>query len=158
VPRSLRLLCYVVLVPLAVVVAVCGAFTQQHMLYAGGVSWPLGALLALAACAGLFIGGTTLTGTALGAGLPTLVWLATVIALTYGGDGDVILPNSVSALLFLFGGTILGGGSAMSAHLVVTRRRILEAQSEAAADRRSPGARPARTAPDASDRPRKSNG
>lgn len=151
------MVCYAALVPLAVFVAVCGAFTQQQSLYAGGVSWPLGAVVALAGCAGLFVGGAVLTGTALGAGLPTLTWLATVIALTYGADGDVILPNSLPAVAFLFGGTIVGGGAAMAARLAETRRRILAAQAANADPRRVSSTGMART-PGVSDKPRQSKG
>jgi hypothetical protein len=125
------LVCYVVLAPLAAVVGLLGCFVQQDTVLAGGVSLPLGALLALAACAGLFVSGATLTGTALGAGVPTVCWLLTVISLTYSGGGDVILPDSGAALLYLFGGTLLGALAVMGANFVTTRRRIMAAGRDA---------------------------
>jgi hypothetical protein len=114
-PRALRYTAYPLLTLLGVAVGLAGSFVQQHTATAAGVSWPVGALAALCGCAGAFFGGAALTCTAAGAALPAVGWFAAVLVLTYGGTGGtVVLPNSVAAMLYLFGGVLLAGVAMMA--------------------------------------------
>jgi hypothetical protein len=126
-----RWIAYLLLVPLAAGVGIAGSFVQQHVVYAGGIGWPVGSLIALGGCAGLFFGGAALTGGTTGTALPVLVWFGTVLALAYGRSGDVVLPNTVGAALYLFGGALLAAVSIVWIRLASLRARLAELDQSA---------------------------
>ncbi|MGW4381153.1 DUF6113 family protein [Kitasatospora sp. NPDC004531] len=101
-PRGVRIAVYTALFLLGAAVSVCGAFVQA--LWA-----PLGVLLALLACLGLFYGGLRATGTKLGAGVPLAGWFVVLAALLAPRpEGDLVLSATASAYAYLFGGSVLG--------------------------------------------------
>ncbi|MFD8483164.1 DUF6113 family protein [Kitasatospora sp. NPDC059673] len=101
-PRGARIAVYTVLFLLGAAVSVCGAFVQA--LWA-----PLGVLLALLACGGLFYGGLRATGTKLGAGAPLAGWfLVLAVLLAPRPEGDLVLAATATAYAYLFGGSVLG--------------------------------------------------
>ncbi|MFF2628104.1 DUF6113 family protein [Kitasatospora griseola] len=101
-PRSARITAYTVLFLLGAAVSVCGAFVQA--LWA-----PVGVLLALLACLGLFYGGLRATGTKLGAGAPLAGWfLVLAVLLAPRPEGDLVLSATATAYAYLFGGSVLG--------------------------------------------------
>ncbi|MFD8598497.1 DUF6113 family protein [Kitasatospora sp. NPDC059646] len=101
-PRGLRIAAYAVLFLLGAAVSVCGAFVQT--LWA-----PLGVLIALLACGGLFYGGLRATGTKLGAGVPLAGWfLVLAVLLAPRPEGDLVLSATATAYAYLFGGSVLG--------------------------------------------------
>lgn len=101
-PRGVRVAVYVVLFLLGAAVSLCGAFVQAL--------WPpLGLLLALGACTGLFYGGLRLTGTKLGAGIPLAGWfLALMVLLAPRPEGDTLLAPTVTSYLYIFAGAVAG--------------------------------------------------
>lgn len=100
--RNGRIVSYVLLGLLGAAVSVAG------LLVLGG--WfPGGALLALAGSVALFYGGTRLTGTRLGAGVPAAVWLLTVIYLGAGRpEGDAIVFSTLASFPYLLVGSLAG--------------------------------------------------
>ncbi|MFG2697000.1 DUF6113 family protein [Kitasatospora sp. NPDC048407] len=101
-PRGVRIAAYAVLFLLGAAVSVCGAFVQA--LWA-----PVGVLLALLACAGLFYGGLRATGTKLGAGAPLAGWFVVLaVLLAPRPEGDLVLSATATAYAYLFGGSVLG--------------------------------------------------
>ncbi|GGO85956.1 hypothetical protein GCM10012280_20970 [Wenjunlia tyrosinilytica] len=97
---------YAALAVLGVLVAAAGALVQ-------GGWFPFGLLLALGGCAALFYGGTRLTGTRAGAGVPAAAWLLSVIALTMTRpEGDAAFPVDFGPYLFLLIGATAGVMSA----------------------------------------------
>lgn len=99
---AVRLAVYAVLAVLGAVVAVAGAVVQ------GGL-FPGGLLLGLAGTAALFLGGSRLTGTRAGAGVPAAAWLLMVIALTTSrAEGDAVFPATVGPYLYLMLGAMSG--------------------------------------------------
>ncbi|MFJ1752183.1 DUF6113 family protein [Kitasatospora sp. NPDC088134] len=101
-PRGLRIALYAVLFLLGAAASVCGAFVQTL--------WPpLGVLLALLACAGLFYGGLRATGTKLGAGAALGGWfLVLAVLMAPRPEGDLVLTTAVTSYAYLFGGSVLG--------------------------------------------------
>ncbi|SEC65899.1 hypothetical protein SAMN05216483_2137 [Streptomyces sp. 2131.1] len=86
------------LVVLGAVVGIAGALVQA--------AWfPGGLLLALAAAAGLFYGGRTLTGTQPGAAAPAAGWLISIVVLLSGRpEGDYVFGDALGLGLFMLGG------------------------------------------------------
>ncbi|MCG7529078.1 DUF6113 family protein [Streptomyces sp. OfavH-34-F] len=80
------------------VVGIAGTLVQP--------AWfPGGLLLALAAAAGLFHGGRTLTGTQPGAVAPAAGWLISIVVLLSGRpEGDYVFGDAVGLGLFMLGG------------------------------------------------------
>ena len=98
--RGARAACYAGLGVLAVVVSVAGSLIQ------GGL-FPGGLLLALAACAALFYGGTQLTGTRLGTVVPAVVWLVCVMLLSSSrAEGDFLFAAGLGPYVYLLGGAM----------------------------------------------------
>lgn len=92
---------YAVLVLLGAAVALAGTLLQA--------AWfPGGLLLALAASAGLFLGGRLLTGTQTGALVPAVGWFITVLVLLGGRpEGDYVFADELGLGLFLLGGMVI---------------------------------------------------
>jgi hypothetical protein len=94
------------------IAAYCGLLVIGALTGAAGAlvqpAWfPGGLILALAAAAGLFYGGRTATGTALGAGAPAAGWLITVMFLTTTRpEGDFLFGAGTGSYVFLLGGMI----------------------------------------------------
>ncbi|MFJ5923239.1 DUF6113 family protein [Kitasatospora sp. NPDC092948] len=101
-PTRARIAVYIALFLLGAAVSVCGAFVQAL--------WPpVGVLLALLACAGLFYGGLRATGTKLGAAVPLAGWfLVLAVLLAPRPEGDLVLSATATAYAYLFGGSLLG--------------------------------------------------
>ncbi|MFD7640117.1 DUF6113 family protein [Kitasatospora sp. NPDC059795] len=101
-PRGVRIGLYAGLFLLGAALSACGAFVQAL--------WPpVGVLLALLACLGLFYGGLRVTGTKLGAGVPLAGWFVVLaVLLAPRPEGDVVLAATASAYAYLFGGSMLG--------------------------------------------------
>lgn len=98
----LSLLTYAALAVLGVVVAVAGSLVHD--------AWfPGGLLLALAGSAALFYGGTQLTGTRMGAVVPAVVWLVTVMLLSSARpEGDFLFANGIAPYVYLLVGAMSG--------------------------------------------------
>ena len=96
-----RMALYAVLVLLGAAVALAGTLLQA--------AWfPGGLLLALAASAGLFLGGRLLTGTQTGALVPAVGWFITVLVLLGGRpEGDYVFADELGLGLFLLGGMVI---------------------------------------------------
>jgi hypothetical protein len=96
-----RMALYAVLVLLGAAVALAGTLLQA--------AWfPGGLLLALAASAGLFLGGRLLTGTQTGALVPAVGWFVTVLVLLGGRpEGDYVFADELGLALFLLGGMVI---------------------------------------------------
>jgi Family of unknown function (DUF6113) len=124
---------------LGAAVGAAGAFLQAVSLDAGPFPVPVGLVLALAGCAGLFAGGATAMRTRLGALVPALGWLVVVLLMTSKRpEGDVVLAQAASAYAYLFGGTLL------AAAIVTVANALLPVAGSPAADSRpDPAARPA---------------
>lgn len=86
------------LLVVGILVGIAGALVQP--------AWfPGGLVLALAAAAGLFFGGRTLTGTQSGAMVPAAGWLISVIFLLGGRpEGDYVFGDALGLALFMLGG------------------------------------------------------
>ncbi|WNI22651.1 DUF6113 family protein [Streptomyces sp. ITFR-16] len=93
-----RIAALVGLAVLGALVGIAGTLVQA--------AWfPGGLLLALAAAAGLFHGGRTLTGTQPGAVAPAAGWLISVIVLLSGRpEGDYVFGDELGLGLFMLGG------------------------------------------------------
>ena len=75
----------------------------------GSVPLPLSVVLAVAGNVLLTRLAGRQTGSALAAGLQPLVWLLTVVVLSLPrAEGDVIVAGTVTALVFLFAGSVAG--------------------------------------------------
>ncbi len=100
--KTLRVLAHLLLAVLAAAVALAGALVQAWV-------FPGGLLLALAGGTALFAGGRVLTGTRLGAGLPTGVWFLAVMYLsTSRPEGDFLFAADIGPYVYLLGGTAAG--------------------------------------------------
>jgi Family of unknown function (DUF6113) len=94
------LLTYLGLGVLGVVVAAAGALVEAGW-------FPLGLLLALAGCSALFYGGTKLTRTRAGAGVPAATWVVSVFVLTMTRpEGDAVFPANIGFYVFLLVGVL----------------------------------------------------
>ncbi|KAB8165133.1 hypothetical protein FH609_016180 [Streptomyces sp. 3MP-14] len=83
---------------LGFVAGVAGSLVQ-------GGWFPLGVLLALGGCAGLFWGGALLTRTRVGAAAPAGGWLLSVLALTVTRpQGDFVYAAGAGSYVYLLGG------------------------------------------------------
>lgn len=100
--KALRAAGYPALGLLGVVVAVAGGLVQ-------GGWFPGGLLLALAGSVALFHGGGRLTGSRLGAAVPTLTWFVTVIYLSMSRpEGDFLFTAGIGPYIYLLGGMAAG--------------------------------------------------
>jgi hypothetical protein len=100
-PNSGRIAAYCGLLVLGALTGAAGALLQPAF-------FPGGLILSLAAAAGVFYGGRTVTGTALGAGSPAAGWLITVMFLTTTRpEGDFVFGAGTGSYVFLLGGMIV---------------------------------------------------
>lgn len=104
----------VVLVALtALVLAVIECFLVP--LRAGSVPLPVCVLLAVAGNVALPRLSARLSGVPLTAGIPPVLWLGVVLALSVQRpEGDLVVPGTLTGLAFLFGGAIAGAYGAAS--------------------------------------------
>ncbi|KAA0929781.1 DUF6113 family protein [Streptomyces apricus] len=110
-PSPARIAAHLGLFLLGGVVAVAGSLVQSGW-------FPGGLLLALAAAAGLFLGGLRATGGRAGAVVPAAGWMIAVVLLTSSRpEGDFLFAAGAGSYLFLLGGmtvavmcATLGGG------------------------------------------------
>ncbi|WP_062206930.1 DUF6113 family protein [Streptomyces sp. NBRC 109706] len=94
----MRIAGYLGLGLLGLVAGIAGSLVQ-------GGWFPLGALLALAGCGGLFWGGALLTRTRIGAAAPAGGWMLAVLLLTVSRpQGDFVYAAGASSYLYLLGG------------------------------------------------------
>ncbi|MEV0006843.1 DUF6113 family protein [Streptomyces sp. NPDC047973] len=92
-------------IPLYVGLAVVGAAVGVAGTLVQAALFPGGLLLALAASAGLFLGGRVLAGRQLGALAPAAGWLVAVVVLLGGRpEGDYIFGAELGLILFMLGG------------------------------------------------------
>lgn len=77
--RISRAFAYVLLVLLGVAVATAGVFVHDLTIRLGGISLPLGTVVALAGCAGLFVIGGLAMRERNGALLPVVAWGLTTL-------------------------------------------------------------------------------
>ena len=78
-------------------------------LRAGSVPLPVCVPLALVGNAGLARLGGRWTGSVLGAAAPPVLWLLVVIVLSIPrAEGDLIVPGTLTGLVFLFAGAVAG--------------------------------------------------
>jgi hypothetical protein len=118
-PLAVRVLAGVLVAVAAVALAALECFLVP--LRVGTVPLPLSVPLALAGNVVLARLAGGLTGRPLAGVLPPVLWLATVLLLAAPRpEGDVIVPGTLTGLVFLFAGTVAGAYGAASA---VTRRR-----------------------------------
>jgi hypothetical protein len=98
----MRVAGYLVLAVLGVAVATAGSLVQD--------GWePGGPVLALAGSAALFYGGGKLTGTRLGAAVPTVLWFITVMYLSMSRpEGDFLFAAGIGPYVYLLGGIAAG--------------------------------------------------
>ncbi|WP_063837004.1 DUF6113 family protein [Phaeacidiphilus oryzae] len=97
---GVRYTAYVLLLLLGAVVGIAGCFVQA-------LWFPGGLLLALFATAGLFYGGTRLTGTRLGALVPAIGWFVALLpAMGQRPEGDLLLTGELGSYVYLFVGAI----------------------------------------------------
>jgi Family of unknown function (DUF6113) len=111
-----RVAAYVVLFLLGAVVGAAGSFVQAVTLSAGPVDLPVGLVVALAGCAGLFVAGVVVMRGRPGAVVPAVAWLLVVLLLSVKRpEGDVVLSNGGTAYGYLLIGTMLAAVIAMAA-------------------------------------------
>jgi hypothetical protein len=95
---GLRVVLYVALGVLGLLVGAAGALVQADWL-------PAGLVLALAASAGVFWGGTKLCRTKMGAGAPGAGWVVAVMLLTASRpEGDFMFAAGIGSYVYLLGG------------------------------------------------------
>jgi hypothetical protein len=99
---AVRLASYAALAVLGTATGVAGGLIQDAL-------FPGGLLLAVAGSAALFYGGTLLTGTRLGAVVPAVIWLVTVMLLSSARpEGDFLFANGIGPYAYLLGGAMAG--------------------------------------------------
>ncbi|WP_245766992.1 DUF6113 family protein [Streptomyces colonosanans] len=97
-PSFGRMAAYLGLFVLGAVIGLAGALVQSGW-------FPGGLLLALAGAAGLFVGGSRVTGTRAGAVAPAVGWMVAVVLLTSSRpEGDFLFSAGAGSYLFLLGG------------------------------------------------------
>lgn len=97
-PGPGRIAAYAVLLVLGAIVGAAGALVQPGL-------FPGGLLLALAGCAGLFLGGGRATGSRGGVLAGAAGWLIAVVLLTTSRpEGDFVFGAGFGSYLFLLGG------------------------------------------------------
>jgi hypothetical protein len=108
-----RLVAWAVYALLAVVglgVGLIGSFSQGATWAVLGVDLPVGLVVSLAASLVVIVGAGLLAGSRLGAALAFLGWLlATTVMALKRPEGDLVVPATTYGLVWLFGGTVLGG-------------------------------------------------
>ena len=91
----------------------------------GGIGLPVGALIGLALFTALLILGATLLRSPIGVLLPAAGWLVVLAVLMYGsGKGDVVLANTGTAQLFLYGGLLLAAGIGIGTQQIQLRDQL----------------------------------
>jgi hypothetical protein len=117
-PVLLRVAAGVLVTVLAAALAVVESFLVP--LRIGSVPFPLCIALALAGNAVLARLAGAWTGSVLGSAAPPVVWLLVVIVLSMPRpEGDLIVPGTLTGLLFLFAGAVAGAYGVASS---ITRR------------------------------------
>jgi hypothetical protein len=106
--RGGRGLAYLVLAVAGGLVGAAGSFVQARVVHLGPVPLPVGLVIALAGCTGLFVGGACLMRGRAGAAVPAVPWLLAVLLLSNSRpEGDVVLPQALTAYGYLFLGALL---------------------------------------------------
>jgi hypothetical protein len=118
-PLAFRIAAGVLVAVAAVALAVLECFLVP--LRIGTVPLPLSVPLAMAGNVVLARLAGGLTGRPLAGVLPPVLWLAVVLLLAAPrAEGDLIVPGTLTGLVFLFAGTVAGAYGAAS---TITRRR-----------------------------------
>lgn len=95
------------LILLGFVVGVGGAFAHPTDLTLG-VSIPVGLPIAIGAMAGVLISAGVLTRSRLGAGMPLLGWVISVLLFTSARpEGDIVIAATGEGYAYLFGGVLV---------------------------------------------------
>ncbi|HEY6746010.1 MAG TPA: hypothetical protein VI357_09855 [Mycobacteriales bacterium] len=117
-PLALRLAAGVLIAVAAVGLAVIECFLVP--LRIGSVPFPIAVPLAMAGNIVLARRAGRWTGSAAGAAVPPVLWLAVVIVLALPrAEGDLIVPGTLTGLVFLFAGAVSGAYGVASE---ITRR------------------------------------
>jgi Family of unknown function (DUF6113) len=117
-PLALRLAAGALIAVAAVGLAVLECFLVP--LRIGSVPCPIVVPLAMAGNIGLARLAGRWTGSVAGAAVPPVLWLAVVIVLAVPrAEGDLIVPGTVTSLVFLFAGAVAGAYGVASE---ITRR------------------------------------
>ena len=122
-----RLVTWAVYALLAVIglgIGLIGSFSQGATWELLGVDLPLGLVAGLVATLIVIVGAGLLTGSRLGAVLAFLGWLlATTVMALKRPEGDLVVPATAYGLVWLFGGTVLGGLALAWPYGIRVRRR-----------------------------------
>lgn len=106
-PLVLRLAAGLLIAVAAVALAVLECFLVP--LRIGAAPFPITVLLAMAGNIALARLAGRWTGSVVGAAVPPVLWLLVVIVLAVPrAEGDLIVPGSLTGLVFLFGGAVAG--------------------------------------------------
>jgi Family of unknown function (DUF6113) len=100
---------YLALVLLGAAAGIAGVFVHGWSVRLGGAALPVGALAALAGCAGLFVGSGLLMHGRSGVLVPVVAWALVTSLFTFWPrpEGDVVMPNDVVTYGYLFAGWII---------------------------------------------------
>lgn len=106
-PVAFRVAAGVLVAVAATALAVVESFLVP--LRVGSVPLPVSVPLALLGNAGLSRLAGRWTGSVIGAAVPPVLWLVVVVVLSMPrAEGDLIVPGTLTGLVFLFGGAVAG--------------------------------------------------
>lgn len=106
----LRVFGYVGIVLAGALVGVVGSFQHGNEFYLGGVGVPFGLVLGLVLTALVTVTAGLGTRSRSGAGLALAGWVLSVLLMSsQRPEGDLIVAATPLGMIWLFGGTVLGG-------------------------------------------------
>ncbi|HSF26491.1 MAG TPA: DUF6113 family protein [Actinomycetes bacterium] len=101
---------YVLVVVVGFGVGLIGSFSQAATRTLVGVDLPVGLVASLVVTLAVIVGAGLSTGSRVGAGLAFAGWLlATMVMAVKRPEGDLVVAATPLGLVWLFGGTVLGG-------------------------------------------------
>lgn len=115
---------YALIAVIGLGVGLVGSFSQGATWTLLGIALPVGLIAGLVATLIVIVGAGLLTGSRLGAVLAFLGWLlATTVMSLKRPEGDLVVPATAYGLVWLFGGTVLGGLALAWPYGIRVRRR-----------------------------------